>query len=47
MSDYKMHVLVCSGTGCKSSESDEIIKTLNRLIEEFGLEDDVQVVRTR
>ena len=46
MSDYKMHVLVCSGTGCKSSESDEIIKTLNRLIVEFGLEDDVQVVRT-
>ena len=46
MSDYKMHILVCSGTGCKSSESDEIIKALNHLIEEFGLEDDVQVVRT-
>ncbi len=46
MSEYKMHLLVCSGTGCKSSESEEIINSFNRYIEDFGLEDDVQVVRT-
>ena len=46
MTDYKMQMLICGGTGCKSSESDEIFNSLNRLIDEFGLEDDVQVVRT-
>ena len=46
MTDYKMHLLVCGGTGCKSSESDEIINSFNQWIDEFGLEDDVQVVRT-
>jgi NADP-reducing hydrogenase subunit HndC len=46
MSEYKMHLLVCSGTGCKWSESEEIINSFNTMIDEFGLEDDVQVVRT-
>jgi NADP-reducing hydrogenase subunit HndC len=46
MSEYKMHLLVCGGTGCKSSESEEIINSLNHQIEEFGMEGDVQVVRT-
>ncbi|MBN1987529.1 MAG: NADH-quinone oxidoreductase subunit NuoF [Prolixibacteraceae bacterium] len=46
MSEYKMQILVCSGTGCKASESEEIINSLNSLLDEFGLENDVQVVRT-
>ncbi len=46
MNEYKMQLLVCSGTGCKSSESEEIINSFNNLINEFGLEDDVQIVRT-
>lgn len=46
MADYKFQLLICSGTGCKSSESDEIARSLNCLIDEYGLEDDVQVVRT-
>ena len=46
MTDYKYHLLVCSGTACKASESDEISHSLLQLIEEFGMEDEVQVVRT-
>ena len=46
MTDYKMHLLICGGTGCKASESDEIKNKLNEFIDEFGLEDDVQVVLT-
>jgi len=46
MTDYKMHLLICGGTGCKASESDEIKKRLNQYIEEFDLENEVQVVTT-
>ncbi|MCG6186890.1 NADH-quinone oxidoreductase subunit NuoF [Maribellus maritimus] len=46
MSDYKMHLLICSGTGCKASESEDIINSFTSLIDEFGLEDEVQIVRT-
>ena len=45
MSKYNMHLLVCSGIGCKAAESEEIIQTLNHFINESGLEN-VQVVRT-
>ena len=45
MSKYNMQILVCSGIGCKASESEEIITTLNHFINESGLEN-VQVVRT-
>ncbi len=46
MTDYKMHLLLCGGTGCKASESDEIKKRFIGLIDELGLEDEVQVVTT-
>ncbi|HYQ57184.1 MAG TPA: NAD(P)H-dependent oxidoreductase subunit E, partial [Draconibacterium sp.] len=46
MTDYKMHLLICGGTGCKASESDEIKNRLHQLIQAAGLEDDVQVVLT-
>ncbi|WP_319501195.1 NADH-quinone oxidoreductase subunit NuoF [uncultured Draconibacterium sp.] len=46
MTDYKMHLLICGGTGCKASESDEIKNRLNQLINEHGLADEVQVVLT-
>lgn len=46
MTDYRMHLLICGGTGCKASESDEIKNKLNHFIDEFGLEEDVQVVLT-
>ena len=41
--DNKRHIVVCGGTGCLSSESQEIINTLERLIKEKKLEDKVTV----
>lgn len=46
MTDYKMHLLICGGTGCKAAESDEIKNSLKHWLEETGMEDDVQVVFT-
>jgi NADP-reducing hydrogenase subunit HndC len=46
MTDYKMHLLVCGGTGCKAAESDEIKRLLKQWIEEVGLDDEAQVVFT-
>ena len=46
MTDYKMHLLVCGGTGCKATEGDEIKNQLKHYVEEFGQEDDVQVIFT-
>lgn len=39
------HIMVCQGTGCKSSDSDEIITKLRCNIEKQGLEDGVKVVK--
>ncbi|MDA3779705.1 MAG: NADH-quinone oxidoreductase subunit NuoF [Bacteroidales bacterium] len=46
MAKYKMHLLVCGGTGCKASSSDMIVENLNNEIETKGLQDEVQVVLT-
>jgi len=46
MTDYKMHLLVCGGTGCKAAESDEIKRLLKQWIDEVGMEDEAQVVFT-
>ncbi len=46
MTDYKIHLLICGGTGCKAAESDEIKNQLKHWIEEVGLEDEAQVVFT-
>ena len=43
---YRSHVLVCGGTGCTSSHSNEIIDALNANIKEHGLEEEIKVVRT-
>ena len=43
---YRSHVLVCGGTGCTSSGSQAIIKTLEEEIQKNGLETEVQVVKT-
>ena len=42
----RRHVLVCGGTGCTSSHSEEIIRALHTEIEAQGLSDRVEVVRT-
>ncbi|WP_139904682.1 NADH-quinone oxidoreductase subunit NuoF [Clostridium thermarum] len=40
------HILVCQGTGCKSSDSDSIMHKLIENIEMVGLSDSVKVVMT-
>jgi NADH-quinone oxidoreductase subunit F/NADP-reducing hydrogenase subunit HndC len=46
MSKYKMHMLVCGGTGCRASESQLIEKNLKAELEAKSLGDEVQVIST-
>ncbi len=46
MSEYNMQILICGGTGCKASESEEIRNSFTDLLNEYGLEEEVQVVMT-
>ncbi len=46
MANIKYHILVCGGTGCHSSLSDDILKKFQELIIEKGLQSDVQVIKT-
>ena len=43
---YKMHILVCGGTGCRASASKNIICRLEDCLRERALEDKVQVIAT-
>ena len=43
---YRSHVLVCGGTGCTSSGSQQLIETLQAEIEKNGLAEEVKVVKT-
>lgn len=40
------HVLVCGGTGCTSSGSEQIIKEMETRLKENGLENEIKVVKT-
>ncbi len=44
MAHYKYHILCCGGTGCKSSQSGEIVNNLKQILAEKNLNDDVQVI---
>ncbi len=46
MSKFRMHLLVCGGTGCRASESNLILESLKRELEEKGLGNEVQVIMT-
>jgi NADP-reducing hydrogenase subunit HndC len=46
MAKYKMHMLVCGGTGCRASASEMLHENLKKEVQENGLENDVQVVTT-
>ncbi len=46
MAKTKNQILVCSGTGCRASLSEEITDNLKQAIHENNLENEVQVVRT-
>ena len=46
MTQYKMHLLVCGGTSCGASESEQLFQNLKNEIIEKGLENEVQVITT-
>jgi NADH-quinone oxidoreductase subunit F/NADP-reducing hydrogenase subunit HndC len=46
MSKFRMHLLVCGGTGCRASESNLIVENLKKELEEKGLSNEVQVIMT-
>jgi NADH:ubiquinone oxidoreductase subunit F (NADH-binding)/(2Fe-2S) ferredoxin len=46
MAQFKMHLLVCGGTGCRASQSETIVENLKSEIKNLGLENDAQVVIT-
>ena len=41
---YRSHVLVCGGTGCTSSGSQQIMETLKEEIKKAGLEKEVVAI---
>jgi NADH:ubiquinone oxidoreductase subunit F (NADH-binding)/(2Fe-2S) ferredoxin/NAD-dependent dihydropyrimidine dehydrogenase PreA subunit len=46
MTQYKMHLLVCGGTGCRASESELLFHNLKKEVSGKGLENEVQVITT-
>ena len=46
MATYKYHILICGGTGCRSSHSAEIGENFRKTLKEKGLDQEVQVVST-
>ncbi|MDD6467186.1 MAG: NADH-quinone oxidoreductase subunit NuoF [Erysipelotrichaceae bacterium] len=42
----RLHVLICAGTGCTSSHSQEIAKQLKEEVRLAGLEEEVKIVKT-
>jgi NADP-reducing hydrogenase subunit HndC len=46
MAQYRMHLLVCGGTGCRASQSEKIAENLREEIKNVGLENEAQVVIT-
>ena len=43
---YRAHVLICGGTGCTSSGSQELISLFERQLKDKGLDKEIKVVRT-
>ncbi len=46
MPNYRMNILCCAGTGCTASNSNLIYDRFNEELKKFGLENEVNVVRT-
>lgn len=46
MAKIKQYVLVCGGTGCNATGSQDVIDKFNKLMEQNDLQDDIQIVRT-
>ena len=46
MNKYRMHLLVCGGTGCHASKSNQLLENFKEVLNEHDLSDEVQVVAT-
>jgi NADH-quinone oxidoreductase subunit F/NADP-reducing hydrogenase subunit HndC len=46
MAKYKMHLLVCGGTGCHASESESLLSHLKAIVTDKGLDNEIQVIAT-
>jgi len=46
MANYNTYILVCGGTGCRASHSEEIIDSLKAAVAGLNLGDQVQVIKT-
>jgi len=46
MTTFTDYILVCGGTGCRASQSEQLINTFKSAILQYGLKDKVQVIRT-
>lgn len=46
MSNFRMDILVCGGTGCQASNSLDVIEVFMKEIKNQGLEKEVQVIKT-
>ncbi|MHC1787231.1 MAG: NADH-quinone oxidoreductase subunit NuoF [Christensenellales bacterium] len=46
MDYFRSHVLICGGTGCTSSGSQQIFDRLESRLKEFGLEREIKPIRT-
>jgi NADP-reducing hydrogenase subunit HndC len=46
MTDHKMHILVCGGTGCRASQSEKIVDAFKSELETRALDDEVKVIAT-
>ena len=44
MDIFRSHILICRGTGCTSSGSDQVADAFDKYIKEEGLEQEVKVV---
>ena len=42
----RINVLICAGTGCTSSNSGLLVQKFNELLPQYGLEDEVKVIKT-
>lgn len=46
MGKYSSHILVCGGTGCRASQSEQIVGALHDALAQQGLTEQIQVVKT-
>jgi len=46
MANYKMHILVCGGTGCRASQAEQIVKNFKQELAQKSLDKEIKVVTT-